>query len=128
MSKQPHAALLLPVRGAEATPIGSGTLKETENDLLGHILGSSISTSPSSARSTKLTILGSPVAKTVDFDLAKPQVNILNQSESSGRSVDGGVGSADIDQPGSAVDSTRVQANRRPGESELLPGVQAPRA
>ena len=53
---------------------------DPDYELFGKVLGTSTSTSPSSARSTKLTILGSPVAKTVDFDLAKPQEDLLNKN------------------------------------------------
>ena len=100
---------------------------DTANDVLGKVLGSSTSTSPSSTKADNEAKQSSSEAETVIFETAKLQVNILNKSEPSGRSSDGGVDSADIDQPGSAVDSARVQADRRPGELELLPGVQAPR-
>ena len=100
MSKQLHAALSLPVQGAGNSPTGSGTLMDTENELLNEVLGTSTPTSPSSARSTEMTILGSSVTKTVNFDLAKPQENDLNQLEPLERSICGGVQSADIDQHG----------------------------
>ena len=79
----------------------------TENDLLGHILGSSTSTSPSSARSTKGPMLSSTGAKTVIFESAKPQQNILNEVHPSGRSIGGDVQSADLDQHG-GVDAARM--------------------
>ena len=127
MGKQPHAALPLPVQGAEKVPAGSGTLMNTENDVSGEILGGSTSTSPSSTKEDEEAKPSSSEPKVMDLDSAKLQMNILNESEPSGRSSDGGMDSADIDQPGSAVDSARMQADRRPGEDELLPGVQAPR-
>ena len=99
----------------------------TENDVLGKNVGTSSSTSPSSARSTKVTKQSSSEAKTVEFDMVKTPENTFNKLEAPERSIGGGVHSADIDQPGSAVGSARVQADRRPGELELLPGVQAPR-
>ena len=100
---------------------------EVENDALDQFLGKSKSTSPSSARSTKVTMLSSPVAETVDFDLAKHQETILNQSEAPERSIDGGVDFADFDQHG-GVDCIRVRGEAaRPGDLELMPGVQAPR-
>ena len=112
MSKQPHAALSLPVQGAVKSPTGSGTFMDTANDVLGKVLGSSTSTSPSSTKADNEAKQSSSEAETVIFETAKLQVNILNKSEPSGRSSDGGVDSADIDQPG-PFRSRRCQSRQR---------------
>ena len=133
MSKQPHAALTRTVQGPGNDPIGSGTLKDNENELLDDCGG--ISTTPTSslprptsksASEFKEVKQGASEAKAIDLDSPETQKIILNKFQSSGRSFDGGVDSADIDQPGSA-NSARMQAQSVSGETELLPGVQAPR-
>ena len=59
---------------------------DTANDVLGKVLGSSTSTSPSSTKADNEAKQSSSEAETVIFETAKLQVNILNKSESSGRS------------------------------------------
>ena len=123
MSKQPHAALSLPVRGAERIPIGSGTLKKTEDALLDKVLKNSTSPTSSSTRSTSTSTSEFNEVQEMTTELQKTELNFLDQLESPERSICGGVQFADIDQHG-GVYSARMPAQSVPGGSELLPGCR----
>ena len=112
---------------------GSGTLRKPEDEQLDSSLGNSTSPTSSSARPAskstkedKKRKQGFSEAKTMNLDSAKVKQTILNKAHPSGRSIGGGVKPADLDQHG-GVDAARMQAQLVPGETELLPGVQAPR-
>ena len=100
----------------------------TENDVIGEILKDSTTPTSSSTRSTSRSTSefnevkeANAEPKMVTTEHRKTQQIILNKFLPSERSIGGGVQSADLDQPGG------VDAAREPGESALLPGVQAPR-